>query len=178
MSWDRARHARDNPPKSRNRDYQDFENRDFRFFIRFLIFWKNFQKSDINNHEIFDNLISQPVKSLNFPIELRNQLSIAIAELFWDLLDFEIQTDIWKSQLLCRGGFFETFLWRFLRLGLVDFFSDKMKRFGVAKPSNASRSGFDYPEPYHFLGKKSTATAQRLRRWPAAATDESRSVTR
>ena len=54
-------------------------------------------------------------------------------------------------------------------------FSDKMKRFGVAKPSNASRSGFDYPEPYHFLGKKSTATAQRLRRWPAAATDESRS---
>ena len=68
-------------------------------------------------------------------------------------------------------------MWRFLRLGLVDFFSDKMKRFGVAKPSyglKAARVSIT-PNLIIFSEKKSTATAQRLRRWPAAATNESRS---
>ena len=39
-----TRHARDNSPKSRYQDYQDFENRDFRYLYPILRFFENFSE--------------------------------------------------------------------------------------------------------------------------------------
>ena len=124
-----------------------FQNLDFRFFRFLIFFWKKNQKSDIKNHEISKNLISNPVKSLYFAIELEKQLSIALTELFWDLLDFEIQTDIWKSQVLCAV--------------LLTFFPSGKKpippgpRIGSQSRTRPSASSIDSQSPYSAFGLES-----------------------
>ena len=65
-----------------NRDIEVFKISKIAISIFFTTFLKFFQKSDIKNHEISKNLISNPVKSLYFAIELEKQLSIALTELF------------------------------------------------------------------------------------------------